>query len=232
MRILSTTDLSCLPEISRLRSLFQSLAMLDALLSPEWERRRHSFNSHWGADEQLASVRIRPDNLFALFRPSGCLLKGFSHTAPLSTVTGPRSKALFLGLPAEFLACLREPALTSTQTTFCIWRRQDDSAWTAQKYPDAELSAITAKCRPGIGPGETASPRDLDGSQVLLSLMDAEAATYHAWAEPFYQRTLPAEAVSAIYEHHPLTDELVRLLNPRLSLRHVRDDVREIGYPF
>ena len=225
---LSTSDLSRLPEIPRLRALFQSLAMLDALLSPEWERRRHSFNSHWGADEQLASVRIRPDNLFALFRPQGCLVKGFAHDAPLAGMAGPRSKALFLGLPSEFLACLREPALASSQTTFCIWRRSTDPHWTAQQFPETALQAIPVRKDP---PDDASKSTDPDGSQSLLSLLDGEPESYRAWAESFYQRALPSAVLAAIYEHQPLTEELVRSINPRLSLRNLQDDVREIGYP-
>lgn len=230
MPSLSTSDLSGLPEIPRLRSLLQSLAMLDALLSPEWERRRHSFNSHWGADEQLASVRMRPDNLFALFRPQGCLLKGYAHKSPLAALTGARGKGLFLGLPAEFLACLREPALTSTQTTFCVWRRSTDAQWTAQHFPDAELStAAGGNSSPGTAGQSTP---DLDGSQTLLALLDGDAATYRNWAEANYEATLPTSAISAIYEQQPLNEDLVRSINPRLSLRQLKDDVREIGYPF
>ena len=41
---ISTRDLKLLPDIDVLRRAIQSIAMLDAILSPEWEFRYYSFN--------------------------------------------------------------------------------------------------------------------------------------------------------------------------------------------
>ena len=49
--------LKMLPEIDSLKRLSQSLAMLDAILEPDWELRYYSFNSHWGEGEMMASMR-------------------------------------------------------------------------------------------------------------------------------------------------------------------------------
>jgi hypothetical protein len=40
----STRDLSQLPSIDRLEKITQSIAMLDAIVSPNWEYRCFSFN--------------------------------------------------------------------------------------------------------------------------------------------------------------------------------------------
>ena len=45
---ISTRNLEGLPDVTRLKRLLQSLAMLDAILMPEWEYRYYSFNAHWG----------------------------------------------------------------------------------------------------------------------------------------------------------------------------------------
>ena len=42
--MISTRDLSRLPDIGGLQVLSQSLAMLDAILCPAWEYRYYSFN--------------------------------------------------------------------------------------------------------------------------------------------------------------------------------------------
>ncbi len=42
---ISTRDLSQLPGIQGLRTLSQALALLDAILSPDWELRYYSFNA-------------------------------------------------------------------------------------------------------------------------------------------------------------------------------------------
>ena len=59
--MISTRDLSGLPDIDALKRLMQSMAMLDAILSPEWEYRCYSFNSKWGARgcAQMGSMRQR-----------------------------------------------------------------------------------------------------------------------------------------------------------------------------
>jgi hypothetical protein len=55
--MISTRSLDALPDISTLRRLTRSLAMLDAIMSPEWESRYYSFDSHWGPGELMASMR-------------------------------------------------------------------------------------------------------------------------------------------------------------------------------
>jgi hypothetical protein len=44
-------------------------------------------------------------------------------------------------------------------------------------------------------------------------------------------RALPAEAVTAIFEHRPVTAELVHALNPERRLDDLADDLKQIGYP-
>ncbi len=51
--------LAVLPDIEGLRNLTQSLAMLDAIMSPEWEYRYYSFNSKWDDGEMMASNEKR-----------------------------------------------------------------------------------------------------------------------------------------------------------------------------
>ncbi len=46
--MVSSITLNNLPDIESLRRLSQSVAMLDAILSPEWVYRYYSFNSKWG----------------------------------------------------------------------------------------------------------------------------------------------------------------------------------------
>ena len=46
-----------LPGIEELRRLTQSLAMLDAIMTAEWEYRFYSFNCRWDTDEMMASMR-------------------------------------------------------------------------------------------------------------------------------------------------------------------------------
>jgi hypothetical protein len=212
---ISTRNLNLLPDVDRLRSLLQSMAMLDAIFSPEWEFRYYSFNAHWGDGEQMGSMRNGcGDDFFALFNVAGCFLKGFAHEAPMSPYAR-RPKEVWPGVldsvPVEFAECLKEPAFRMEDTTFCIWRRYSDESW--------QLGAV-----------EFPADRDPDGSEFLLSPLDGRPESYQTWAESYYERPVSLETVQQVYAHEPLTEGLVRRLDPEASLQELAPDIREIGY--
>ncbi|KTB73823.1 MULTISPECIES: hypothetical protein [Pseudomonas] len=55
----SIRDVSDLPSIDRVKCAAQGLALLDAIIMPEWEYRYFSFNSNWDGNERemMASMR-------------------------------------------------------------------------------------------------------------------------------------------------------------------------------
>jgi hypothetical protein len=195
----------------------QSLAMLDAILSSDWEYRYFSFNSKWGEGEQMGSMRNgQGDQYFALFNAAGCWLKGFDHEAPMTPFAKdpPQVAAGILdSVPPEFADCLTQPAFVIEETTFCIWRRYQDGQW--QRGPVQFPSGN----------------EDPDGSAVLLYYLDGDPETYQQWAEEYYEVEVPLEAVQAIYAHQPLTQQLVSDLNADVTLEELREDIEEIGYP-
>src|SRR5262249_50472332 len=106
----STRNLRRLPDVDGLRTLLQSLAMLDAILCPEWDLRYYSFNSRWSKGKQMGSMRNGSgDDFFALFNASGCFLKGFDHESPM-TPYDREPKEVWPGVlddvPSEFDAAL------------------------------------------------------------------------------------------------------------------------------
>lgn len=205
-----------MPDIEGLRALTRSLAMLDAVVCPEWEYRYYSFDSNWGEDEEMASMRNGSgDHYFALFSPSGAILKGFAHESAGSRYAneeqsvGPGSLD---DVPQVFSAFLQEPTLEMEATTFCIWRTYNDLAW------QRSHSQVTDES-------------DSDGSEDLLSILDGKPGTYKAWAEDYYERPIDLKAVEHIYQYHPLTREVVAALNPDLSFEDLAADIEQIGYP-
>lgn len=216
--MISTRDLSLLPDIDDLRRTLQAMAMLDAILCPEWQFRYYSFNSAWAKGEMMGSMRNRSgDDFFAHFSSAGCWLKGFAHEYPLSPYRDDGSKRVWPGIldavPDEFASCLREPAFTVGEVTFCIWRRYTDRAW-------------------HVGPVQfPADHPDADGSEHLLSPLDGLPETYQAWAEDYYEQDVDLSAVEHVYMHKPLNPDLIARLNPELSLNEVAADAGEIGYP-
>lgn len=74
-----------LPDIIGLRRRAQSLAVLDAIMSPDWQYRYYLFNSKWDADEMMASRKNGSgDELYVLFTRFGAIFKGFDHESLMS----------------------------------------------------------------------------------------------------------------------------------------------------
>ena len=211
--MISTRDLRNLPDIPSFRRLVRALAMLDAILSPEWEYRYYSFDSHWATGEMMASMRNGSgDHWFALLCPAGIALHGLAHEAPVYRMGDPWP-GLFDALPGEFrVNFLEEPAFDTANSTFCIWRRPRDTAWSR-------------------GPVQLPDGEDPDGSADLLANLDGDPERYRAFAAGHFERSLARDDVAAIYAHAPLTELLVRRLNPDVTLASLAEDIDEIGYP-
>ena len=74
-----------IPNVETLKKLCQSLATLDAIISPEWDYRYYSFNSKWAEGKMMASMRNGSgDDYFILFNSQGAIMKGFAHESSMS----------------------------------------------------------------------------------------------------------------------------------------------------
>jgi hypothetical protein len=190
--------------------------MLDAIFSPEWQYRYYSFNSRWTKGEMMASMRDGcGDDYFILFTAAGVALKGYAHESPMARYNVEHRKpwpGVLDEVPTVFADYLREPAFSMNETTFCLWRRKQDRSW---KRGDIEFP-----------PGD-----DPDGSAELLAILDGNPRTYQRFCEGYFEQEPPLKHIRAIYEHTPLTPELVSALNPETTLAALREDVSEIGYP-
>ena len=115
-----------LPDINDLKRYLQSLAVLDSILSLEWDFRYYSFNLKWDNDTALASIRNGSgDHIFFVFNRSGCLIKGFSHESLMSPFQSQNSSILTgttEQVSVNFREYLQEVSLIPEETTFCIWR--------------------------------------------------------------------------------------------------------------
>ncbi|WP_208458228.1 hypothetical protein [Burkholderia stabilis] len=209
----STRNLNALPDVAGLMRLTQSLAILDAVLSPEWEYRYYSFNQAWADGEMMASMRNGAgDQWFAIFSAAGAALHGVMREAPMFRLGKPWP-AIFSGLPEVFHASLlHEPAFTTHDSTFCIWRLAHEARWSC-------------------GPIEFPDAGDPDGSARLLGILSARPEQYVEFAADYYERELDPGDVAAVYRHEPLTAALVRRLNPELDVESLADDLAETGYP-
>ena len=72
---------------------------------------------------------------------------------------------------------------------------------------------------------------DPDGSGWLFAQLDGRADCYLEYASDYFEREVPADAVTAVIDHHPITAALVHALNPARRHDDLTDDLNRIGYP-
>jgi hypothetical protein len=214
--MISSRNLADLPGIDELKRISQSIATLDAIMMDDWEYRYFSFDANWGEGEMLASMRTGSgDSYFILFNSFGAVIKGYGHESPMAEYTVDSGKVwqgVLDELPPEFEAVLTDPAMVAEETSFCIWRKYSDSHWQTGKieFPEGE---------------------DPDGSEDLLFMLDGTPKTYQQWAREYYEKDVPLDAVKAVYEHKPLTQQLVSSLNSERRFEDLESDLDEIRYP-
>ncbi|MFE6459625.1 hypothetical protein [Streptomyces cinereoruber] len=210
-----------LPSPAGLRNLCRSLAMLDAILSPDWEGRYHSYDAGWAEDEETASMRDGSgDEYSVVFSPAGAYVRGFAHEAPMSPYAddGEPWPGVLDDVPEAFRRFVEEPAFTDEDgvpvVTVCLWRGPADDRWHhgAIDFP--------------------AGRADPDGAATLFPLLvDPTPEAYRRFAEDHYEVPVDLEAVRRVYALEPLSQELVSSLNPEVALADLAGDVAEIGYP-
>jgi hypothetical protein len=214
-----------LPAIGVVRRWSQSLAVLDAIMSTEWEYRYFSFDAQFGPGEALASMRNGSGDEYSItFTRGGAFLRGFDHGSPISPfVQTPPAlwPGLLAGLPASLAAAAQEPAFTLggiSKATVALWRLAGDDHWGHGHIADP--------------PALETEYADLDGSGWLFAQLDGRCESYLQYASEYFERELPAQSVTQVIEHRPLTAALVQALNPERSLDDdLTGELNRIGYP-
>ena len=206
-------DPSLLPNLRDIQRRARALAMIEAIVCPEWADRYYSYNRAWGRNEELASMRNGSgDDWFLLFGPFGAGIKGLAHECGLAGDAELLATAR-LTIPATFTSFLEEPAFSWERMSFCYWRSADDKTWNRVTHPEANRALLD------------------DGSSEFLALLHQPATAYAEFAEWYYDVLLPQASVEAIFRCEPLTMELVESVNAEISLDAVTADAQQIGYP-
>ncbi len=212
---ISLNNLERMPNIAGFEKICKSIAMIDAILMPDWEYRYYSFNSKWDKAERMASMRDGSgDGYYALFINDGVIIKGFERSSPFSKYFDENDKpfpGIFDNVPGYFTSFLKEPAFVLNETTFCIWRTSKDKAWRS---------------------GELNAPVDvLDNPIGLLNIFIEKAEGYHRWAQEYYETSLSLSDIQYFFDNKPITLKSVTALNPGATIEDLSADIREIGYP-
>jgi len=205
-----------LPAIPELVLRAKALAALDLILSPEWQYRYYSFNSVWSPTEQTASMKDGSGNEWWLvFHSDGwAALKGLAPDSEAwSKNHNELSKALQSAIPADLADFANERAFRWDSTSFAYFRLPNEQSW--QRAND--LTPYSA-----LDSGEANLFRHLSGTP----------ADYAAFAQDYYEKTVPVEIVGEIFKGAAITEEIVAALNPDITLQDIAEQLYdEIGYP-
>ncbi|MFI6450220.1 hypothetical protein ACIBF6_01575 [Streptosporangium amethystogenes] len=209
-----------LPDVPVLRDLCRSMAVLEAILSPDWESRYYSFDAGWGPVEEMASMRNGSGDEYSIvFSAAGAYIRGFDHEAVMSPYgnDGPWPGVLD-SVPDVFRHCVEELAFCDEDgmpvVTACLWREACDDRWRAGEieYPDGAS--------------------DPDGAAHLFALLvDPSAEAFQRFAGDRYEIPVDLDAVRHVYALRPLTQAVVTALNADLALKDLAEDLAASRYP-
>lgn len=214
---LNTTNRANLPSPTKLRELCKSLALLDAILCPEWEYRYYAYNCKWSDDEEFFQMRDGEGNdMLILLRKDGVVINGFEHELYDYEENQPSKEDLTLGLPPQYNEFVFGEPVTSIGSTYCIWTN-DKQEWTIGKAEHEE-----------------------DGSEDQLHIFDNNPETYTEWAINYYfdgeeskMTSEMKETIKYIYQGKTLTKEMVTALNSELDdWKLLEEDLQDISYPY
>ncbi|MBN6057761.1 hypothetical protein JYK22_37910 [Nonomuraea sp. RK-328] len=209
-----------LPEIPRLRDLCRSMAVLEAILSPEWSTRYHSYDAGRGPGEEMASMSNGSGDEYSIvFSAAGAYIRGFAHEAAMSPYgNGGPWPGVLDSVPGVFRHCVQEPAFCDENgmpvVTACLWRAAGDQHWWVGEidYPD------------GVS--------DPDGAVYLFArLVDPSPVAFQRFAGDYYEVPVNLDAVRHVYALRPLTQAVVTALNADLSVEDLADDLAAARYP-
>ena len=207
--MISTKDLSGLPNAERLKKFCKGLAALDIImLEEEWNFIRHyAYNPVWRKGKEAFFATDGSDqSMIVLFAPEGCVINGVDSELYDWEEKLPHIEDLIAGMPPALQKLMTSREVKKMKSTFCVWT-EDGTTW---------------HCNPMDGE---------DASKDLLPTIDGNPQTYVEYGKWFYPADLPLEAVRQLADGVPVTKELVAALNPkRNEWEEIKAGLDKIGY--
>ena len=207
--MLSTKDLSALPNVRRLKNFCKGLEALDIImLEEEWSIiRRYSYNPVWRKGKEAFFATDGSDqSMLVMFTPEGCVINGVDSELYDWEEKLPNIDELTEGIPPVLKKLMHSREVKKMKSTFYVWT-EDGATW---------------KCNPINGK---------DASEDLLSIIDGNPQTYVEYGK-WHSADLPLDVVRQLCEGVPLTKEMVTALNPkRNEWEEIKAGLEEIGYP-
>jgi hypothetical protein len=192
-----------LPSIDEVRKRSQGLALLDAIIMPDWQYRYFSFNCRWDerGSEMMASMRDGSGSeYFLLFSENGAVGKVLDGQSVKHT------SSLLTHVPDYFLSFKNESAFRINDVTFYFWWSKEDAKWIAL-------------------------PNSLN-SYANLAFLKGGGAYYHNWAQSYYEKSIDAKTVQEVFDSLSVNPRQLAILNRDLTIESLGKDMEEIlGVP-
>ncbi|MFD5623888.1 hypothetical protein [Streptomyces yangpuensis] len=213
--------LAALPDTRVLRDRCRALAVLETVMDPHDPFFRYS--ADWSATEEAALMDNGSGDDYAIvFSAAGAYARGFAHESAMSPWCGEDAEVrpgLVDAVPEAFLPYVTEPAFCDDdgdgpvpRVTVVFWRETADEAWRTGpvEVPD------------GYGDGA------LDLFEVLAA---GTPEAYRDFAEDYHERPVDLDAVRHVFALRPLTDDVVKALNPEADPTAAATAAAATGYP-
>ena len=192
-------DINELPSINEVKKILQGLALLDAILMPEWEYRFFSYNCNWNGKgtEAMASMRDGEGNeYFLYFSCLGVAGKVFYENSiqkPLSSLEK---------MPNIFESFKNEVSFNIKHSSYFFWRTYEDNEW------------FTA-------------PNNLEFYH-LLGFIKKNYKGYKVWAENYYEINIDSKTLKEVFTYLSINSEQLSILNSEITLEDLEEDIEEI----
>jgi hypothetical protein len=189
------------PPPEALERTCKGLAVLDAILSEDWELRLFSFNAAWDSarGERMASMRNgEGDSWFIVFCDGSAFFKAYWHEHDRVDPEG-----VYEGLPGALAHQRHEPAFSMADVTFGGWY-EPERGWTLRGT--------------------------LEPFAEELAILTGAADVVRAYVASYFAVDVPLDAIEHVLAGKPLDESLVARIAAGRSLESLRDDLDEIGY--
>lgn len=209
--MITSKNLSSLPDIQKLKQICKSISALEIIMELEWLMRYYSYNLSWDVDEEVFEMRSGcGENMLILFSKHGSVISGINSETFDWEANIPKIENLTKGLPKQFYDFIYNEPIKTRKSTFCIWRTIADSEWQT---------------------GDTVDP---DGSEDILYLLDGDPKKYVEFCEDYYEKEIPVDIVEKIYQGEPISLEMIYKLNDEIEdkdIEIIKNELEEIKYP-
>ena len=179
--MISTKNLSGLPNVNCLKAFCKGLAALDIImLEKEWSFIRHyTYNPAWRKGKEAFFATDGSDqSMIVMFAPEGCVINGVDSELYDWEEKLPQIEDLTNGMPSTLQKLMNSREVKKMKSTFCVWT-EDGVVW---------------HCNPMAGE---------DASKDLLSMIDGNPQTYVEYGKWFYPADLPLEVVRQLADGMP-----------------------------